>query len=287
MVTLSGLNIDVVPGSFLLAQFPEFQGRLIVCEVVEVVSPTNIVVCQWLEDDLLHSLISNDSREPLLESIYENVVKCRIKEVTKVAPVQISLQSTQVHDIAFVFHAFGVYLCQLCRHESRFFTRYKLDIGGLREINYEQHQPFSIGQECYHSRIWYTLHYVKDKMTQMMNKRRQQQLCRNSSNIFLSQEAWQYLCRKFSPVVIAHSFTKNKTKPHQFCDLSLEMCTSRATYCMLRICTPDSMDRAREVFGTTFGIGCRNLPPLKGEPRRQLVHGDISSMFLIIISKNC
>jgi hypothetical protein len=35
------------------------------------------------------------------------------------------------------------------------------------------------------------------------------------------------------------------------------------------------MERSREIFGTTFGIGCRNMPPLKGEPRRELVYGNI------------
>jgi hypothetical protein len=35
------------------------------------------------------------------------------------------------------------------------------------------------------------------------------------------------------------------------------------------------MRRSREIFGVTFAIGCRNMPPLKGEGKRQLVYGDI------------
>jgi hypothetical protein len=44
---------------------------------------------------------------------------------------------------------------------------------------------------------------------------------------------------------------------------------------MLRISNQPSMDRARQIFGTTFGVGCRNQPPLKGQDCRKLLHGDI------------
>jgi hypothetical protein len=59
------------------------------------------------------------------------------------------------------------------------------------------------------------------------------------------------------------------------CDLSLAACSSNAFFAMLRISNRPSMDRAREIFGTTFGIGCRKLPPLKGQDRRKLVHSDM------------
>jgi hypothetical protein len=47
------------------------------------------------------------------------------------------------------------------------------------------------------------------------------------------------------------------------------------SYVILRIVCPASLERSREIFGTTFGTGCRNMSPLKGEPRRELVYGDI------------
>jgi hypothetical protein len=59
------------------------------------------------------------------------------------------------------------------------------------------------------------------------------------------------------------------------CDLSLATCSSKAFFAMLRISNRPSMDRAREIFGTTFRIDCRKLPPLKGQDRRKLVHSDM------------
>lgn len=44
---------------------------------------------------------------------------------------------------------------------------------------------------------------------------------------------------------------------------------------MLRSASQDSVEKARHVFGITFGIGCRNLPPAKGESERKLLHGDV------------
>jgi hypothetical protein len=46
------------------------------------------------------------------------------------------------------------------------------------------------------------------------------------------------------------------------------------------------MDQAREIFGKTFGKGCRNLPPLKGQDRRKLVHGDIVNVVNINSKEN-
>lgn len=87
MVIVSGLTFDVVPGNFLMAKFEEFQDRLIVCQVVQVESSTSVIVCRWLENDLLGELIAEDSRKSIIDSVYQNIVKCRIKEVTKVADV--------------------------------------------------------------------------------------------------------------------------------------------------------------------------------------------------------
>jgi hypothetical protein len=46
------------------------------------------------------------------------------------------------------------------------------------------------------------------------------------------------------------------------------------------------MERAWEIFGTTFGICCRNLPPLKGQERQKLLHGDIVHVVDVDSSEN-
>jgi hypothetical protein len=48
---------------------------------------------------------------------------------------------------------------------------------------------------------------------------------------------------------------------------------------MIRLMAPDTMNIARDVFGNTFGIGTRNLPPRKGMPRKVLQMGNILDIF--------
>jgi len=52
------------------------------------------------------------------------------------------------------------------------------------------------------------------------------------------------------------------------------MVSTTAKLVMIRIATPAAMERAHEVFGLTFGVGCRNEAPLKGHARRVLLQGD-------------
>jgi hypothetical protein len=40
------------------------------------------------------------------------------------------------------------------------------------------------------------------------------------------------------------------------------------------------------LFGTTFGKGCRYLPPQKGEGIRKLVGGDIVNIVDVLASEN-
>jgi hypothetical protein len=161
--------------------------------------------------------------------------------------------------------------------KSVFFTRYELDSNGnLIDVAYNRHLPFSFyGLEDYPCRLWYSLMILKEKLTVLMNKKRQQQVCRNSVSIFFSSKAWEYLCRQFSSVSAPRDFSKVRSKPYQFSDLSLETRTTIAHFRMIQIADHASMERAKEVFGNTFGIGSRNLPPLKDELCRKVIHGDI------------
>jgi hypothetical protein len=279
MVVLSGISFDVIPGNFLLARIPRYQDIIIVCQVAEILSSNVVTVYLWLEDGLLADLLIEDTRQTLLDSNYQNVFKCRIREVTKVSHELISLNVTSIQDIAFVFHIDDLEqnFVNCAGMKAVFFTRCELSsTGSLHEISRQSHLPFGASTvECYHCRIWHNLMYLKERMFQLMNKRRQQQLCRNSVSVFLLHETWEYLCRQFASVIRPIPYSKAQSKPLQFCDLSLERQTKLVSYAMLRIVSPASMERSREIFGTTFGIGCRNMPPLKGEPRRELVYGDI------------
>jgi hypothetical protein len=69
-------------------------------------------------------------------------------------------------------------------------------------------------------------------------------------------------------------FEKGKTIVQQFSDLSMKSRSTIRNYAMIRIMSPESLSVAREVFGRTFGIGTRNLPPRKGAPRKVLEVGN-------------
>lgn len=47
---------------------------------------------------------------------------------------------------------------------------------------------------------------------------------------------------------------------------------------MLRTINAESIGVAHNLFGTTFGVGCRNLPPHKGKGPLKLLHGDIVNL---------
>jgi hypothetical protein len=72
----------------------------------------------------------------------------------------------------------------------------------------------------------------------------------------------------------APTFPKFSDKVHQFPDLSLHK-SSVKNCSVIRIICPNTMAKARERFGTIFGIGAHNMPPCKGLQRRVLEVGNI------------
>ncbi len=73
-------------------------------------------------------------------------------------------------------------------------------------------------------------------------------------------------------------YEKGQTKIHQYSDLSLQSKSSIKNCSMIRIVSQDKMETARELFGITFGIGTRNIPPRKGLPRKVLELGNIVNL---------
>ena len=274
---LPNVGVEVSVGDFLLGRFDESQGLVIVCQLVEVMSPTELLVSRWLEDSLLRNFCRNDSRSPLRPQ-YENLLKCKLKEVTKYGEAEV-LGVSQIHGLAFVFHAHDLehQWINCAGMQYVFFTRYELLQGGdFIGIDHRLHIPFSnIHPESFTSRLWYTILFLKDKMDSIMNKKVQQQVCRASVNVFMPLEMWHYFCKQFEGIITPILYTKKQSKPCMYCDLTLATRSSQGCFSMLRISNQPSMDRARQIFGTTFGVGCRNQPPLKGQDCRKLLHGDI------------
>ncbi len=47
---------------------------------------------------------------------------------------------------------------------------------------------------------------------------------------------------------------------------------------VIRILNQDTLQTARGIFGTTFGIGTHNIPPCKGNTRKVLEVGNIINL---------
>jgi hypothetical protein len=274
---IPGLNIEALPGIFLLVFNHECDSRVQVCQVVEATASSNLSVYWWFDSTILGTIVQLDTRQPLISSQYFNLVSSFLKKVTKTAVVK-DLNLSCIVDIAFVFHAYDFQntWVNCSGMSSVFFTRYELDIHGcLHEVEYSMHAPFSGNQvDGYSSHIWHSVMYLKEKMTSIMGKQTQLQLCQNSASIFFTLESWVYICQQLDAAAPLVHFTKCHSKPLTFSDLSIETFSTTAKLVMIRIATPAAMERAREVFGLTFGVGCRNGAPLKGHARRVLLQGD-------------
>lgn len=277
MILIPSLNAHVSPGDFLLASNSSYPNRLVVCQVNEILSCSTVLVTWWLEDELMQNEILCQ-RMSMLEANYLNVLKCSLKEVTRVMASQTIIDVSSIFSLAFVFHAtdFENTWVNCAGMRIVFFTRYYVDNEfNVLLLDPHDHLPFGSGAESYSSRMWFSLIHVKEKITQLLNRKTQQQSCRCATNTFLSLESWSFFCYQLHPYVTPQSYSRSRTNPYQFCDLSLVTRTTDVTHVMLRIANPECMTAARNFFGKTFGIGCRNLPPHKGEGIRRLLQGDI------------
>jgi hypothetical protein len=110
------------------------------------------------------------------------------------------------------------------------------------------HAPFSGNQDDgYSSRIWHSVMYFKEKVTSIMSKQTQLQLCWNSASIFFALESWVYICRQLDTAAPLVHFTKCHSKPLTFSDLSIKTFSTTAKLVMIQIATPAAMERAHEV----------------------------------------
>jgi hypothetical protein len=112
------------------------------------------------------------------------------------------------------------------------------------------------------------------------------QSCRRSTIAFFPQESWDFIVNRFYPIIHPVPFCKSQTKPHQFCNLSLVTKTTVVSNIMLRIADEDGIQAACKLFGRTFGIGCRNIPPHNGHDVRKLLYGDIINLVNVISAEN-
>lgn len=107
-----------------------------------------------------------------------------------------------------------------------------------------------------------------------MSCKRQQQLCQRSATTTLSLECWRYITRRLSHHVTPIPFSKALSKVQNFSDLSMISKSTIRNYWIIRIMSRSAINAAREVFGYTFGVGSRNVPPRKGAPKKVLESGN-------------
>jgi hypothetical protein len=290
MILIPALNTWINSGDFIHAMDTVYSNQVGVCQVNEVQSCTTFSVTWWVEESLLDARYKMQ-RAPLIQDQLLNVGQCSIKEVFKMPSRQTVINVSDVVCLAFVFHAsYLEHVWVNCAGmELVYFTRYFVDSdSSLASLPPDLQLPFmpsSVG-ESYPCRVWYSLMHVKDKVAQLLNVRTQMQACRRAVSVFFPLESWDFICKQLFPIISPVPFTKSQTKAQQFSDLSLCTKTTVVSCLMLRIIDEGSMDAARKLFGRTFGIGCRNIPPQKGHAVRKLLHGDIVNVVDVSSTEN-
>ncbi len=255
MVVVAALGgVVIVPGDFVVAKSND--GSHTVCRVMNTILPHSFEVVWWRE---------RVAAPPLCPNAHENLLRCKVKEVSADDSATSVIHCSCVVDVAFVF-------------SSDDLEHVWTDVAGMSKVYFTRamhHVPFSFTvSESYPSRVWFSLITVKDLVRKMMSCKRQRHVCKRVESIPFSLEGWRYISRFFHAV----SFQKVHTKAYQYSDLSLQSKSLVKNMSMIRIMCCNTMMAARVIFGTTFGIGTRNIPPRKGCPRKVLEVGNIINL---------
>jgi hypothetical protein len=283
LITIPSLNCVITLGDFLLAVRGNNALYPSVCLVREVIHPCHLRVSWWLTRDELERQGNLHIPPPVGVEANSNLFKCRVKEAFEDCRTLALINVRDVKDLAFVFHADTLEKQYVnCAGMTRvYFTRYRFHHDGRPElIDCRVHAPFSSTYvESYPSRIWFFLLEVKHVMEKMLNDAKQFQPCRKMTTMKCSLECWHYFtqCMCSSDAVFSH-YRRNHTDKFLHCDLSLSSCSTKKELNLVRIDSSRSMRCARNLFGTTFGIGIRNRAPRRGERPVLLHHGDVVNL---------
>ena len=129
MISIPAINAWITCGDFVRARNIELNNQIVVCQVNKVLSSSTLSVTWWYEDEFLDAGYKSQ-RVPLIQTELTNVMKCSIKEVTKMeALTQHVVTATDVASVAFVFHAsYLEHVWVNCAGmELVYYTRYFID----------------------------------------------------------------------------------------------------------------------------------------------------------------
>jgi len=154
-------------------------------------------VTWWLTLDELGDEGYSETPPPPALSDYSNLLKCQIKEVCELRSEMVEINTNNIVDIAFIFHADTLEKEFInCAGVTRvYFTHYQYLRGGrLLYINNHAHLPFSLNTiESFPSRMWYFTLEVKHNMEKMFNDTNQYQSCKKMVQMKCSLESWLFL----------------------------------------------------------------------------------------------
>jgi hypothetical protein len=291
LIAVPSLNFAVVTvGNFLLAKRSPSAPRGSVCLIREV-RAASIKVSWWLTIEELSNEGYMRLPPPLALTDYDNVLKCRIKEVCEMCSELCDISINDITDIAFVFHVDTLQRDFMnCAGMSRvYFTRYRCRRDGtLSYFHGQMHSPFSMSTiESFPSRMWFFIMDVKANVEKMLNDTKQYQSCRKMVTMKCSLESWLFFCFMMtnSGAVIVN-FNRRCTEKNLHCDLSLSSSSNQKLLQIIRLDTEATLSWARGVFGTTFGIGTRNRAPKKGDAPVTLHYGDMVNVALVSDGNN-
>ncbi len=280
------LNDHIKTGDFLAAE-QEDGNLLSVCRVISVLYPNVMRVTWWLKNKELSA--QQLKHLPPVDVSYKNLRKYRIKEVTERVLAIGTIQTCQVRDLVFVFHAVTLEhdILNCAGMVNVFFTRFRYDVNdNLVGINVGHHHPFSNAVvESFPCRIWWSILLIKDNVMKLLCDRKQYQSMKKFVAIPFSLESW-YCVKNHIHHCITVQYYKNQTYKHVHSDLTVSSSSGRTMVALVRIDSTDSMRSACNVFGITFGIGIRNKPPNKNEAQGSIHFGDIANLVDVGLPEN-
>jgi hypothetical protein len=288
MIVIPSLhNATVFEGDFLLAMMSADGTSPTVCRVSKALNYQELIVTWWISLADVASRPNFEEPPPVPIETYSNTLKCRLTEVLEVRSSSSTINVNAVKDIAFVFHINVVeHEYPNCAGMSRvFYTRYQYnDRDVLVVVDSRVHCPFScVVLDSYTTRIWYSILDVKRNVEKMLNDAKQYQLCKKMALISFSLESWYFLC---SNLVNSGASVVNLQRRHtgkrMHCDLTLSSFKEKLFITLLRIDSSRSMSGARQIFGSTFGVGVRNRPPNKDEKPVSLKYSDVVNLVDVV-----
>jgi len=266
-------------GDFVMARQGESD---VLCKITSVINPLKVKVQWWLGRDNPYFSQNGRSLPPTLNSsMYPNVTLCQLIECFEVVNYYSTIETVYIVDLAFIFHVDTVehHWVNCCGMVRVFFTQFKYINDQWISVSGQHHSPFCYDYgESYPCRIWYSILNVVERINKLMSYKQQLQYLKRSDTAFFPYESWCFIYRVLAREQNRHFSNRTIAKKLIYPDLSLRKSRVTNQLVSIHISTPADMAKARQLFGRTFCVGCRNDFPSVLAPSRKLLETDVVNL---------